>query len=147
MAPKNKAFTDPRGDQVAIKTGKYAGLPAWKDMVRGETPKQQYVVVEVPKYGYVTGIRVHKKSIGKVTEIKSYEDFLLKDPTVYKAFCLAAKAIAKCDITATDYILKQFKKEVDKAPEQAAVRGDWYGNIRDNKATYPLASMTMNTEG
>lgn len=141
--PKNKAFSDPRGEEIRIKTGKYAGLAAWKDSLREHPPKQVYVIVEVPKFGYVTGIRIAKSSITKVTEIKNYEDLILQDPTVYKAFRAAAKAIAKCDIPATDYLVKLFKDEVDAERKKASERGDWYGNLRDKKGTVPLSAHSM----
>ena len=141
--PKNKQFADPRGDEIRVKTGKYSGLPAWKDTIRGTTLKQQYIVVEVPQYGYVTGIRVDKSAITKVAELSTYEDFILQDPTVFKAFCAAARAIAKCDVPATNYIIKLFKEEVEKERSKAAVRGDWYGNLRDKKGSIPLAAHKM----
>lgn len=136
-------MNDPRGEEISIKVGKYAGMTAWKDMIRGETGKQQYVVVEIPKYGYVTGIRIGKKSFSKVEEISTYEDFILQDPTVFKAFRAAARAIAKCDIPATPHLVKLFKEEVDKERSKIAVRGDWYGNLRDKKGTIPLSSHAM----
>ena len=64
--PKNKAINDPRGEEIRIKVGKYAGFTAWKDLLCQETPKQLYVVVELPSFGFVTGIRLAKSSVEKV---------------------------------------------------------------------------------
>ena len=141
--PKNKPINDPRGDSIRVKVGKYAGMNAWKDILRQETAKQLYIVVEVPGFGYVTGIRVAKSSVTKVTEISTYEDLIQQDPTVYKAFRAAAKAIAKCDIPATDYLVKLFKQEVDSERKKAAIRGDWHGNLRDQKGAIPLSAHRM----
>ena len=106
----------------------------------GKSTSNHYKQEETTRESFVC---VNKDSFTTPQQTVTYEDLMLSSPTVYKAFRSAARAIAKCDTTATDYLLKAFKAEVDKERLKLSVSGDWYGKSRDQKIKFPLASNKM----
>jgi hypothetical protein len=138
---KNKLMSDPRGDPIRIKVGKNAHHEAWKDLHKGETREQIYVVVyDAEKSVFVTGIRVNKSNVVPWKDPTTYEDVIVRDPKVYKTIRTCARAIAKCDIGPTKAIMDFLESEIKIMHLDCKRKGNWNGNIRDQKASYPLAS-------